>query len=112
MFICRPELFAAIDPATPDESTCVVLTGRPRTSAAPMVTIAVISATRASSTSSSSSVRARHMNRPFTWAGMMLAAWPPSSTIPCAWLPGRNCWRNAAMATCATVMASPALMPS
>lgn len=27
--ICRPEPFAAIVPATPDESTCVVETGRP-----------------------------------------------------------------------------------
>jgi len=27
--ICRPERFAAIVPATPDESTCVVETGRP-----------------------------------------------------------------------------------
>ncbi|SAK54713.1 hypothetical protein AWB78_01410 [Caballeronia calidae] len=26
---CRPEPFAAIVPATPDDSTCVVLTGRP-----------------------------------------------------------------------------------
>jgi hypothetical protein len=31
-------------PATPEESTCVVLTGRPNPSAAPMVTMAVISA--------------------------------------------------------------------
>jgi hypothetical protein len=27
--ICRPEPFAAMAPATPDESTCVVETGRP-----------------------------------------------------------------------------------
>src|SRR5207248_2858620 len=41
---CRPEWFAAMVPATPDESTCVVLTGSPRASAAPIVAIAVISA--------------------------------------------------------------------
>jgi hypothetical protein len=31
-------------PATPDDNTCVVLTGKPKPSAAPMVAIAVISA--------------------------------------------------------------------
>ena len=31
-------------PATPDESTCVVLTGKPNQSAAPIVAMAVISA--------------------------------------------------------------------
>src|SRR5579872_3732193 len=41
---CRPERFAAIVPAMPDESTCVVLTGSPNPSAAPIVAIAVISA--------------------------------------------------------------------
>jgi len=41
---CRPEWFAAIVPAMPDESTCVVLTGMPNQSAAPMVSMAVISA--------------------------------------------------------------------
>ena len=35
--ICRPEPLAAIVPATPDDSTCVVDTGRPNTSAAPIV---------------------------------------------------------------------------
>src|SRR5215469_18858554 len=41
---CRPERFAAMVPATPDDSTWVVLTGSPNQSAAPMVAIAVISA--------------------------------------------------------------------
>ena len=41
---CRPLLFAAIVPATPELSTCVVLTGKPKPSASPMVIIAVISA--------------------------------------------------------------------
>src|SRR5262249_51468287 len=41
---CSPLRFAAIVPATPDESTCVVLTGSPKKSAAPMVAMAVISA--------------------------------------------------------------------
>src|SRR5260370_448464 len=27
---CKPDLFATIVPATPDDSTCVVLTGNPR----------------------------------------------------------------------------------
>ena len=40
-----PEWLAAIVPAMPEESTCVVLTGSPKPSAAPMVAIAVISAT-------------------------------------------------------------------
>ena len=29
---CKPDLFATIVPATPDDSTCVVLTGNPRVS--------------------------------------------------------------------------------
>ena len=41
---CRPDWFAAIVPAMPEESTCVVLTGSPNQSAAPIVAIAVISA--------------------------------------------------------------------
>src|SRR6202142_1738659 len=41
---CRPEWLAAMVPATPDDSTWVVLTGSPKASAAPMVTMAVISA--------------------------------------------------------------------
>ena len=40
----QPVWFAAIVPATPDERTCVVLTGKPNQSAAPMVNMAVISA--------------------------------------------------------------------
>ena len=42
--ICRPEPLAAIVPATPDDSTCVVETGRPNTSAAPIVAAATSSA--------------------------------------------------------------------
>src|SRR5271168_1830174 len=42
--ICSPVLFAAIVPATPDDSTCVVLTGMPRMSAMPIVDIATNSA--------------------------------------------------------------------
>src|SRR3954468_15071401 len=38
--ICRPEPFVAMVPATPDDNTCAVGTGRPNTSAAPMVTAA------------------------------------------------------------------------
>src|SRR5262249_54481375 len=34
--IWRPEPLAAMVPATPDDSTCVVETGRPNTSAAPV----------------------------------------------------------------------------
>jgi hypothetical protein len=41
---CRPERLAAIVPATPDDSTCVVETGRPYMSAAAMVDIATSSA--------------------------------------------------------------------
>src|SRR5579859_3203620 len=41
---CRPEPFAAMVPATPDDSTWVVLTGRPNMSAAPIVVIATSSA--------------------------------------------------------------------
>src|SRR5271169_2191857 len=44
VLICIPEWFAAMVPATPDDKTCVVLTGKPNQSAAPMVAIAVISA--------------------------------------------------------------------
>src|SRR5262245_62029195 len=40
--IWRPDRLAAIVPATPEESTCVVLTGRPNMSAALMVAMAVI----------------------------------------------------------------------
>ena len=40
----QSERFAAIGPATPDESTCVVLTGRPNQSASPIVPIATSSA--------------------------------------------------------------------
>src|SRR5439155_8419274 len=39
-----PEPFAHIDPATPDDNTCVVLTGRPPKSARPIVLIATSSA--------------------------------------------------------------------
>ena len=42
--ICNPEWFAAMVPAMPEDKTCVVLTGKPNQSAAPMVAIAVISA--------------------------------------------------------------------
>ena len=41
---CSPEWLAAMVPATPEDSTCVVLTGMPNQSAAPMVNMAVISA--------------------------------------------------------------------
>src|SRR5262249_62116279 len=41
---CSPEPFAAMVPATPDDSTCVVETGRPNTSATAMVADAVTSA--------------------------------------------------------------------
>src|SRR5579862_9656450 len=41
---CNPEWFAIIVPATPEDNTCVVLTGNPNQSAAPIVAIAVISA--------------------------------------------------------------------
>src|SRR5450830_166832 len=42
--ICRPERLAAMVPATPEESTWVVETGRPYMSAAPMVSMATTSA--------------------------------------------------------------------
>ena len=38
---CRPDRLAAMVPATPEESTCVVLTGSPDQSAAPIDTIAM-----------------------------------------------------------------------
>src|SRR5262249_58578747 len=41
---CRPERLAAIVPATPDDSTCMVETGSPNMSAAAMVLIATTSA--------------------------------------------------------------------
>src|ERR1700684_3318451 len=41
---CMPEPLAIIVPATPEESTCVVDTGRPRPSAAPIVAIPTSSA--------------------------------------------------------------------
>src|SRR3954447_7332274 len=41
---CKPLLFAAIVPATPELNTCVVLTGNPQLSAAKMVAIATSSA--------------------------------------------------------------------
>jgi hypothetical protein len=41
---CSPLLFAAIVPATPELSTCVVLTGSPQLSAAKIVPIATNSA--------------------------------------------------------------------
>ena len=41
---CSPEPFAAMVPAMPEDRTCVVETGNPRTSAAPMVAAARISA--------------------------------------------------------------------
>src|SRR5271165_4694280 len=41
---CSPDPLAAMVPAMPDESTCVVETGRPYTSAAAIVAAAVISA--------------------------------------------------------------------
>jgi hypothetical protein len=41
---CNPERFAAMVPATAEDNTWVVLTGRPNESAAAMVVIAVISA--------------------------------------------------------------------
>jgi hypothetical protein len=41
---CKPERFASMVPATPEDNTCVVLTGNPSPSAAPMVAMAVISA--------------------------------------------------------------------
>ena len=61
---------------------------------------------------SPSRVRERHMNRPVTEAGTMLAAVPPSVTMPWTWSPGRSCWRSRPMATWASVMASAALTPS
>src|SRR5262245_32199937 len=42
--ICKPDIFAAIVPATPEERACVVLTGNPKMSAAAMVVIATSSA--------------------------------------------------------------------
>ncbi len=42
--ICTPDPFAAIVPATPEESTCVVETRKPKLSAAAIVPIATISA--------------------------------------------------------------------
>ena len=42
--ICSPEWFAAMVPATPEDSTCVVETGKPNMSAAPIVSIATTSA--------------------------------------------------------------------
>ncbi len=43
--ICRPDLLAAMEPATPEESTCVVLTGRRRSGQPrPMVIMATNSA--------------------------------------------------------------------
>ena len=44
VFHCRPEPFAAIVPAMPDDSTWVVETGRPMTSAAPIVPMVTSSA--------------------------------------------------------------------
>src|SRR4030095_2833722 len=41
---CRPEPLAAIVPATPEDRTCVVLTGKPNISAAAIVLLATISA--------------------------------------------------------------------
>ena len=41
---CSPEPFAAIVPATPEDSTWVVLTGRPNFEARPMVNMATSSA--------------------------------------------------------------------
>jgi hypothetical protein len=41
---CKPDLLATMAPATPDESTCVVETGKPYISAAPIVIIATSSA--------------------------------------------------------------------
>jgi hypothetical protein len=41
---CNPDPFAAMVPAIPEESTCVVETGNPYTSAAAIVAAAVISA--------------------------------------------------------------------
>ena len=37
---------------------------------------------------------------------------PPCVTMPWTWSPGRRCWRSSPIATCATVNASAALMPS
>ena len=59
-----------------------------------------------------SAVTERPMKRPATCAGMMLAATPPSTTMPWTWSPGRSCWRSRPMATWAIVMASSALTPS
>ena len=42
--ICYPDELSIIVPSTPEDKTCVVLTGRPSPSAAPIVAIAVISA--------------------------------------------------------------------
>ena len=44
VFHCSPEPFAAMVPATPEDSTWVVDTGKPYRSAAPMVSIATVSA--------------------------------------------------------------------
>ncbi|MNH31156.1 hypothetical protein D3C76_1197810 [compost metagenome] len=44
VFICKPEPLATMVPATPEESTWVVETGRPYISATPMVHIATSSA--------------------------------------------------------------------
>ncbi|MOA53750.1 hypothetical protein D3C78_1772560 [compost metagenome] len=44
VFICKPEPLATMVPATPDDSTWVVETGKPNMSAAPMVSMATVSA--------------------------------------------------------------------
>lgn len=41
---CSPERLAAIVPATPEDKTCVVLTGDPNASATPIVPLATSSA--------------------------------------------------------------------
>ena len=41
----------------------------------------------------------------------MLAASPPSVTMPWTWSPGGSCWRSRPRATWAMAMASPALIP-
>src|SRR3982750_4427023 len=44
VFICNPPPLATMVPATPDDNTCVVDTGKPNMSAAPIVNIATVSA--------------------------------------------------------------------
>ena len=54
----------------------------------------------------------RAIHVPSVCAGTTFAASPPWVTMPWTWSNGRRCWRSKPIATCATVNASAALMPS